>query len=108
MVYNVLPKRLAKGGLDRHEEKSHLIPAGRIAALKAAEQDICLPTFNFLGFTCYWGQAQNGFWRLKFTSRKDRFASKLKRLKEYLRKHLNTKETRAASSNQSSELYVDG
>ena len=77
-----------------HEEKSHLIPAGRIAALKASEQDARLPSFNFLGFTCYWGQARNGFWRLKFTSRKDRFAAKLKGLKEYLRKNLNTKDTR--------------
>lgn len=93
--YKVLPKRLAKGGLEMHEEKSRLIPAGRIAALHASEQGTSLPTFSFLGFTCYWGQARNGFWRLKFTSRKDRFAAKLKGLKEYLSKNLNTKDTRS-------------
>lgn len=93
--YSVLPKRLVKGGLEVHEEKSRLIPAGRIAALQAFEQGASLPTFSFLGFTCDWGQARNGFWRLKFTSRKDRFATKLKELKEYLRTNLNTKDTRS-------------
>jgi RNA-directed DNA polymerase len=47
-----------------------------------------LPTFNFLGFTCYWGKSRKGFWRLKYTSRKDRFAAKLKGLREFLWKHL--------------------
>ena len=52
-----------------------------------------LETFNFLGFTCYWGKAKSGFWRLKYTSRKDRFASKLKGLRSYLRENLNTPDT---------------
>lgn len=91
--YNVLPKRLAKGGLEMHAEKSQIIPAGRIAATKAYQQGKRLPTFNFLGFTCYWGKARTGFWRLKYTSRKDRFAAKLKGMKRYLGENLNTKDT---------------
>ncbi|ODS23363.1 hypothetical protein AB835_09425 [Candidatus Endobugula sertula] len=91
--YNVLPKRLAKAGLEMHTEKSQVIPAGRIAALKAYQRNERLPTFNFLGFTCYWGRATKGFWRLKLTSRKDRFAAKLKGMRQFLRKHLNTRNT---------------
>ena len=37
--------------------------------------------------------SRKGFWRLKFTSRRDRFTTKLKGLKEFLRKQLNTSDT---------------
>lgn len=33
--YKVLPKRLAKAGLEMHTEKSQIIPAGRLVALNA-------------------------------------------------------------------------
>jgi len=92
-LYEVLPKRLAKAGLKLHREKSQVIAAGRKIALNAHEQGKRLKTFNFLGFTCYWGKSRKGFWRLKYTSRKDRFSAKLKGLKQYLRKNLNTKDT---------------
>lgn len=89
--YRALPKRLAKAGLTMHMGKSQLIPAGSQLALDAYQKGKRLPTFNFLGFTCYWGKARKGFWRLKYTSRKDRFAAKLKGMRKYLRKNLNAK-----------------
>ncbi|NHB98704.1 reverse transcriptase domain-containing protein [Photorhabdus stackebrandtii] len=92
--YKVLPKRLNKYGLALHEDKSQLIPAGHIAAMRANQSGKRLPTFNFLGFTCYWGKARKGFWRLKFTSRKDRFAAKLKGLRDFLWKDMNTTDKR--------------
>jgi hypothetical protein len=49
-------------------------------------------SFNFLGFTCYWGNGKTGFWRLMYTSRKGRFATKLKSMKEFLWKELNTQD----------------
>jgi hypothetical protein len=76
--YKALPKRLTKAGLEMHTDKSQLILAGKLEALKAYNKGQRLPTFNFLGFTCYWGKARNNFWRLKYTSRRDRFAGKLK------------------------------
>jgi RNA-directed DNA polymerase len=88
--YNVLPKRLAKYGLEMHDEKSQLIMAGLGAAQRAQRQGTRLPTFKFLGFTCYWGQSRNGYWRLKLTSRRDRFTAKLKGLREYLWQNINT------------------
>ena len=91
--YKVLPKRLAKAGLEMHTEKSQIIPAGRLVALNAHQRNKHIPTFKFLGFTCYWGKSHKGFWRLKYTSRKDRFAAKLKGLRMYLRENLNTNDT---------------
>ncbi|WP_244175759.1 reverse transcriptase domain-containing protein, partial [Xenorhabdus vietnamensis] len=92
--YAVLPKRLNKYGLELHSDKSQLIPAGHVAAMRADLSGKRLPTFNFLGFTCYWGKTRKGVWRLKFTSRKDRFAAKLKGLRDFLWKNLNTTDIR--------------
>ena len=91
--YKALPKRLEKAGLEIHTDKSQIIAAGRLVALNAHQRGNHIPTFNFLGFTCYWGKSNKGFWRLKYTSRKDRFAAKLKGLRRYLRDNLNTSDT---------------
>lgn len=91
--YRVLPKRLEKYGLTLHAEKSQLLRSGQIAAKEAAINGAKLPTYKFLGFTCYWGESRNGFWRLKYTSRRDRFTTKLKGLRQYLRANLNTPDT---------------
>jgi hypothetical protein len=76
-----------------HSDKSRILPAGHGQACRDRQQGRRLPTFPFLGFTCYWGKTRNGYWRLKYTSRKDRFAAKLKGLRQYLRKHLTTSDT---------------
>lgn len=91
--YRVLPKRLEKYGLKLHEEKSQLIRSGQVAAKRAYEKGERLPTYKFLGFTCYWGKSRNGFWRLKYTSRRDRFTAKLKGLRKYLWENLNSRDT---------------
>jgi RNA-directed DNA polymerase len=91
--YDVLPKRLQKAGLKMHETKSRCIKAGRLVAKHAEMHGKKLETFSFLGFTCYWGKSRQGFWRLKYTSRKDRFREKLKGIRHYLRKHLATPNT---------------
>lgn len=90
----VLNKRLKKFGLGLHEDKSSMIPSGRKAAQRAAEAGRRIPTYKFLGFTCYWGKARKGnFWRLKFTSRRDCFTASLKELRKFVRANLNTEET---------------
>lgn len=93
--YNVLPKRLEKFGLMLHEDKSSIIQTGSKIAIEAHKNGNRIPTYKFLGFTCYWGQARNGRWRLKYKSRSDRFTSKLNGLRKYLKSNLNkdTKET---------------
>ena len=66
-----------------------MIQSGSRTAAKADQQGKRLPTYQFLGFTCYWGKARSGFWRLKYTSRADRFTAKLKGLRDYLWSHRN-------------------
>ena len=92
--YKVLPKRLEKYGLKLHEDKSSLLKSGSKEAEAAEKQGERLPTYKFLGFTCYWGKSRKGQWRLKYKSRSDRFTAKLKGLREYLGKSLN-QETKA-------------
>ena len=87
--YKVLPKRLEKYGLKLHEDKSSMLRSGGKEAEAAANRGERLPTYNFLGFTCYWGRSRKGHWRLKYKSRADRFTGKLKGLREYLKKSLN-------------------
>lgn len=92
-IYAVLNKRLNKFGLELHEDKSSMIPSGRKAAIRAAKAGERIPTYTFLGFTCYWGKGRKGTWRLKYTSRKDRFSATLKELRAFLRGHLNVQDT---------------
>lgn len=92
--FEVLPKRLKKYGLDMHANKSRLIRSGQNVACHAAKSGRRLPTYQFLGFTIYWGKARNGkWWRMKFKSRRDRFTGKLNGLKTFLRKQLVANDT---------------
>lgn len=92
--YRALDKRLDRFGIEMHAEKSRLIPSGRTAAARAHAAGGRLPTYKFLGFTCYWGLSRNGkLWRLKVKSRSDRKRAKLKGLRKYLRQNLNTPDT---------------
>jgi RNA-directed DNA polymerase len=92
--FKALPLRLNKFGLDMHLDKSSILPSGSIAAARANATGTKIPTYKFLGFTCYWGLARNGkFWRLKFTSRADRFSAKLEGLRKYLWENLTIPDT---------------
>lgn len=85
--FEVLPKRLEKYGLKMQLEKSHLIRSGQNIANTENRKGKKLPTYNFLGFTIYWGKARNGkWWRPKMISRRDRFTAKLNGLKLFLKK----------------------
>lgn len=88
--YKVLPKRLEKFGLKLHESKSSMIQTGSEIAAEAHKKGSRTPTYKFLGFTCYWGQSRNGWWRLKYKTRSDRFTMKLNGLRKYLRENRNT------------------
>lgn len=89
--YKVLPKRLEKYGLKLHEDKSSIIQSGSKIAEEADKRGERIPTYKFLGFTCYWGKSRNGRWRLKFKSRSDRLAGKLKALRKHLKGSLSEK-----------------
>ena len=91
--FKALPKRLSKYGLEMHADKSQVVPAGSYCAQWAHRKGKRIPTFKFLGFTCYWAKSKKGFWRLKYKSRKDRFTTKLKGLRKFLWNNLNARKS---------------
>lgn len=92
-IFAVLGKRLNKFGLELNEDKSSMVLSGREAARRVAKAGKRIPTYTFLGFTCYWGMSRKGFWRFKYTSRRDRFTTTLKELRAFLWSHLNVQDT---------------
>jgi RNA-directed DNA polymerase len=89
--YAALPKRLSKYGLEIHEDKSSVLQSGARHAAHAERMNTRLPTYRFLGFTCYWGKSQRGAWRLKYKSRADRLRQTLKATRKVLWENLHIK-----------------
>jgi group II intron reverse transcriptase/maturase len=69
-VMEVLTKRFERYGLKLHREKTRLLPFTR-----PNKTDKCSKgpaTFDFLGFTHYWGKARGGFWMPQVKTQKAR------------------------------------
>lgn len=89
-VREVLPKRFSKYGLTIHPEKTRLVRFERpprhpatAGTGEAAEPG----TFDFLGFTHYWGRSRSGGWVVKRKTAKDRFQRSLAALTAWCRQH---------------------
>lgn len=87
-VQEVLPKRFAKFGLELHPEKTRLVDFSR-PSLKHQEQSHHKrgASFNFLGFTFYWGVSRNKKWIVKRKTAKDRLSRSIKKVYEWCRKN---------------------
>jgi RNA-directed DNA polymerase len=65
-VLDVLPKRFGKYGLALHPEKTRLVPfQGRPPGSPPGPREERPGTFDFLGFTHYWGRTLKGNWAVK-------------------------------------------
>ena len=82
-VLRVLPKRFAKYGLTLHPDKTRLVAFGRPNRHEAERPG----TFDFLGFTHYWGRSRKGAWVIKRKTARARFNRGLQRLGEWCRFH---------------------
>jgi RNA-directed DNA polymerase len=80
-VRSVLPKRLGKYGLTIHPDKTRLVAFGRPTGTSGSKPG----TFDFLGFTHYWGKARRGKWVIKRKTAQQRFSWGLKRITEWCR-----------------------
>jgi len=90
-VYRVLFKRFEKYGLSLHPEKTRLVPFGRPEETKAG-QEVNRPkpeTFDFLGFTHYWGKNQKGQWVIRRKTARKRIGRSLKAINRWCRKRLH-------------------
>ena len=81
-VMEVLPKRLGKFGLELHPEKTRLIrfkPVPRKGAGKGSRPE----SFDFLGFTHFWGKSRKGRWVVKSKTARKRFTRALRGINEW-------------------------
>lgn len=85
-VLAVLHKRFERYGLTLHPEKTKLVPFRR-PPRDPPRDDRGPPkpgTFNFLGFTHYWGRSRRGKRVVKVKTAKDRMARAFRKINEWL------------------------
>ena len=89
-IMDVLPKRMSKYGLTVHPEKTRLIrfDPDRRDDTDTTERESSSPkTFDFLGFTHYWGRARKGGWVIKRKTARNRLKRALLALSVWCRKN---------------------
>jgi group II intron reverse transcriptase/maturase len=79
-VMAVLAKRFARYGLILHPEKTRLMEFRRPRDKGPRSQ-----SFDFLGFTHYWGRSRKGHWVVKRKTAKGRFSRALKAVAQWCR-----------------------
>ena len=80
-IKEAMSKRLAKYGLRMNEDKTKLVQFSK----RKQRQGIKQETFDFLGFTFYFGKSRKGFQILKVKTIGKRFSSKLKKANDWAR-----------------------
>jgi RNA-directed DNA polymerase len=98
-VMGVLPKRFARFGLRLHPDKTRVVPFNRPP--KPWDNDIQPPrgeTFDFLGFTHYWGKSRSGRWIVQRKTAQKRFTRALKAVRDWCRinRHISLAEQHSA------------
>jgi len=93
-VLAVLHKRFVKFGLTLHPEKTRLIRFTRPGPFSRKGDKLHPGTFNFLGFTIFWGKAYSGVWVVRYKTAKDRFTRAVERISTWCKvnRHLSLKE----------------
>jgi RNA-directed DNA polymerase len=81
-VFKVLPRRFAKFGLQLHPDKTKLIPFS-VPPNDKGNNTEKRATFNFLGFTYYWGKSRKGKWTVIRKTAKDRLKRSLRRINDW-------------------------
>jgi len=81
-IMEVLPKRFNRFELSLHPEKTKLIPFG-----KPTKSGKPKGTFDFLGFTFYWGKTLKGYWVIKKQTARKRLNRFLRMLWNWCKKN---------------------
>jgi group II intron reverse transcriptase/maturase len=85
-VYRVIFQRFEKYGLKLHPEKTRLLPFARPETVGSDGEGPDEPgTFDFLGFTHYWGKSRKGHWVIKRKTAAKRQRRTLKALGHWCR-----------------------
>jgi RNA-directed DNA polymerase len=89
-VMDVLPRRMEKYGLTIHPQKSRLVDFRSPEAERTEDSEGKDPgggTFDFLGFTHYWGRTLRGTWVVKKKTARGRLRRALDALWDWCRDH---------------------
>jgi group II intron reverse transcriptase/maturase len=89
-VLDVLPKRFGKYGLTLHPDKTRLVPFQRPPHKDAptpATDRVRPGSFDFPGFTHFWGRSRRGFWVVKRKTAQGRLSRALKTMAQWCRRH---------------------
>jgi RNA-directed DNA polymerase len=83
-------ERLQEFSLSLHPDKTRLIEFSRFAAQHCTKRGLSKPeTFKFLGFVLICGQSRRGDFQIKRKSRRDRMRTKVREIKEALRRRMH-------------------
>ena len=86
-VWEVIPKRLQRYNLELNPEKSRLVRFERPPRRGTPRDGERPGTFDFLGFTHYWGRSRRGNWIVKKKTKRSSFTRSLRRIAMYCRHH---------------------
>ena len=86
-VLDELPRRFAEYGLTIHPEKTRLVRFRPRVKTRGRSHDDVPHTFDFLGFTHFWGRTRRGGWAVKRKTAATRFTRTLRGLSEWCRKN---------------------
>ena len=90
-VFAVLAKRLEKYTLTLHPQKTRLIALHRPGSKDRGRSGPGEPrSFDFLGFTLYWGRSRKGNWVVRRKTAKGRLSRALRAVEAWCRRHRHT------------------
>ena len=87
LIKNALGKRLEEFKLKLNEEKTKLVPFNKVEADRGIKQG----TFDFLGFTFYWGHSKTGRIIPKLKTRTKTIRAKLKKVNDWAKQVRNSR-----------------
>jgi RNA-directed DNA polymerase len=82
----VLPKRFERYKLSLHPEKTSLVCFSKPFTKKESKDR---GTFDFLGFTLYWGKGREGYWVIKKRTARKRLSRFMKRIWQWCKENLH-------------------
>lgn len=87
-VLQALEKRFAKYGLELHPQKTRIVYFGKPKDNGKESRNGPRPgSFDFLGFTHYWGKSHKGHWAVKRKTAGKKFREKLRNMNEWCKEH---------------------
>jgi RNA-directed DNA polymerase len=85
-VMKVLPKRFERYKLSLHPDKTSLVCFSKPFTKKESKDR---GTFDFLGFTFYWGKGLKGYWIIKKRTARKRLSRFMKRIWQWCKENLH-------------------